>query len=85
MNRPVLWVICGAGRGVGKTKLALDLCRVLSGAAYAKQGTSRRREEKPANYFQRDEELNAFLAAEAQAGLPPPGGGEQRLGAAGHR
>ena len=66
--RPVLWVICGAGRGVGKTRLALDLCRVLPDAAYAKQGTSRRRDEKPASYFHEDDELDAFLAAETRAG-----------------
>jgi hypothetical protein len=66
--RPVLWVICGAGRGVGKTRLALDLCRVLPDAAYAKQGTSRQREGKPASYFHGDDELDAFLAAEARAG-----------------
>jgi hypothetical protein len=66
--RPVLWVICGAGRGVGKTRLALDLCRVLPDAAYAKQGTSRRRDEKPASYFRGDDELDAFLAAEMRAG-----------------
>jgi hypothetical protein len=66
--RPVLWVICGAGRGVGKTRLALDLCHVLPDAAYAKQGTSRRRGEKPASYFHGDDELDAFLAAETRAG-----------------
>ena len=66
--RPVLWVICGAGRGVGKTRLALDLCRVLPEAVYAKQGTSRQRDEKPASYFRGDDELDAFLAAETRAG-----------------
>jgi hypothetical protein len=66
--RPVLWVICGAGRGVGKTRLALDLCRVLPDAVYAKQGTSRRRDEKPASYFHGDDELETFLAAETRAG-----------------
>jgi hypothetical protein len=66
--RPVLWVICGAGRGVGKTRLALDLCGVLPDAAYAKQGTSRRRDEKPESYFRGDDELEAFLAAETRVG-----------------
>jgi hypothetical protein len=53
---------------VGKTRLALDLCCVLPDAAYAKQGTSRRRDDKPASYFHLDDELEAFLAAETRAG-----------------
>jgi hypothetical protein len=68
MTVPVLWVICGAGRRVGKTTLALGLCRVLPGAVYAKQGTSRRRDDKPASYFQTDDELDGFLARETAAG-----------------
>jgi hypothetical protein len=66
--RPVLWVICGIGRGVGKTKLALDLCRALPDAVYAKQGTSRQFDGKPENYFHDDRELDAFLDAEARSG-----------------
>jgi hypothetical protein len=66
--RPVLWVICGIGRGVGKTRLALALCRVLPDAVYAKQGTSRQSDRKPENYFQDDDELDAFLVAETRSG-----------------
>lgn len=68
MAGPVLWVLCGAGRRVGKTTLGLDLCRVLPGAVYAKQGTSRRRKDKPGSYFRDDEELDGFLARETAAG-----------------
>lgn len=68
MPRPVLWVICGAGRGVGKTRLALDLCRVLPDAVYVKQGTSAVREEKPGPLFHADADLDAFLAREVAGG-----------------
>ena len=63
-RRPLLWVICGAGRGVGKTHLARSLCRALPGAVCAKQGTSPRRPEKAENYFRTDQELDAFCERE---------------------
>lgn len=63
-RRPLLWVVCGAGRGVGKTHLARSLCRVLPGAVCAKQGTSPRRPEKAENYFRTDQELDAFCERE---------------------
>ncbi|HVP38877.1 MAG TPA: hypothetical protein VMS93_06790 [Candidatus Saccharimonadales bacterium] len=66
--RPLLWVICGAGRGVGKTHLALELCRTLPQAAYAKQGTSRRRPGKAESFFTTDAEMDAFLAQAGEAG-----------------
>jgi hypothetical protein len=68
IDGPVLWVVCGAGRGVGKTRLALDLCRVLPNAVYAKQGTSVRSAGKPAELFRDDAELDAYLVREAGAG-----------------
>lgn len=58
---PLIWVICGAGRGVGKTQLALALSRILPEATYAKQGTSPRRPGKAESYFRTDEEVEAFL------------------------
>lgn len=58
---PLLWVVCGAGRGVGKTHLARKLCQVLPGAVYAKQGTSPPRPGKSESYFRTDEELDAFI------------------------
>ncbi|MFH1748362.1 MAG: formate dehydrogenase accessory sulfurtransferase FdhD [Planctomycetota bacterium] len=60
------WVICGAGRRVGKTTLARKLSAALPNAVYAKQGCGTRQPGKPANYFQTDQELAAFVSA-AQA------------------
>ncbi len=57
------WVICGAGKGVGKTSLALRLCEVLPNSVYAKQGCGMRQEGKPPNLFRTDEELASFVAA----------------------
>jgi FdhD protein len=57
------WVICGAGRHVGKTRLAQRLCEVLPNAVYAKQGCSARKAGKPANFFRTNAELAAFLEA----------------------
>jgi hypothetical protein len=62
VGRPLLWVISGAARGVGKTHLAERLCRLLPGAVYAKQGTSRRRPGKAENFFTSDRDLDRFLA-----------------------
>lgn len=55
------WVICGAGRGVGKTYLATQLCAVLPDSVYAKQGCGERRPDGPSNFFRTAEELEAFL------------------------
>ncbi len=57
------WVICGAGRHVGKTRLAQRLCAVLPDAVYAKQGCSIRKAGKPANFFRTKPELLSFLDA----------------------
>lgn len=57
------WVICGSGRRVGKTTLALALCKLLPNAVYAKQGCGPRQTGKPPNLFRTDQELAAFLAA----------------------
>jgi len=57
------WVICGAGRRVGKTRLAQRLCDVLPNAVYAKQGCSTRKAGKPANFFRTKAELTSFLDA----------------------
>ncbi|MCK4340454.1 MAG: formate dehydrogenase accessory sulfurtransferase FdhD [Phycisphaerae bacterium] len=61
MMPAMLWVVCGAGRGVGKTHLAQELCAVLPNSVYAKQGCGRRRPDGPPNFFQSNEELAAFL------------------------
>ncbi len=55
------WVICGAGKGVGKTHLAQRLCAVLPCSVYAKQGHGRRDERKPGNYFTNAVAMKAFL------------------------
>jgi FdhD protein len=57
------WVICGAGRRVGKTHLAQRLCEVLPNAVYAKQGCSTKKAGKPANFFRTKAELASFLDA----------------------
>lgn len=55
------WIICGAGRGVGKTRLARRLCESLPDAVYAKQGCGPRRPDKPASLFRTVEETAAFI------------------------
>ena len=57
------WVICGAGRRVGKTHLAERLCEVLPNAVYAKQGCGTKKPGKPANFFRSEGELAAFVEA----------------------
>ncbi len=57
----MLWVICGAGRGVGKTHLAQRLCEVLPDSVYAKCGHGQRQSGKPANFFNTGEDLAAFI------------------------
>ncbi|MBN2445873.1 MAG: hypothetical protein JXO22_04065, partial [Phycisphaerae bacterium] len=62
-----VWVICGAGSGVGKTHLAQQLCAVLPNAIYAKQGHGERRADGPANFYRTDAELDTFIADAATA------------------
>lgn len=57
----IRWVICGAGRGVGKTHLAQRLCEILPNSVYAKCGRSAPQPGKPTNFFNTDEELALFL------------------------
>lgn len=56
-----VWVVCGAAKGVGKTTLALALCRVLPGARYAKLGHGRPREDGPRPYFTDPRDLERFV------------------------
>ncbi len=60
----LLWVVCGAGRGVGKTRLARALCRVLPGALHVKKGRHAPKPGKEGVYFQEEEALLAFLEEE---------------------
>ena len=57
----ILWVVCGSGRGVGKTHLARALCDILPESAYAKQGTSRHNPGKAQSFFRTDAEMDTFL------------------------
>ncbi len=61
----MLWVICGAGRGVGKTHLAQRLCEVLPNSVYAKCGHGQPQVGKPANFFNTEEELATFIAQQS--------------------
>ena len=56
-----LWTICGAGRGAGKTHLALALCEALPDAAYVKLGGGRPKPDKPAGLLRTERELEAFI------------------------
>ncbi len=57
----MVWVLCGAGRGVGKTHLAQRLCEILPNSVYAKCGHSQRQANKPANFFNTEEQLAVFV------------------------
>jgi len=63
----VVWVICGAGRGVGKTTLAEKLCAVLPNSLYAKCGHGTRRAGKPENFFPAAADLEKFVESEREA------------------
>lgn len=56
-----LWFVSGSGRGVGKTHLALALCRELPRAAYAKVGHAPRKPRKQPNYFRSESGLQRWL------------------------
>jgi molybdate transport system regulatory protein len=60
-----LWVICGAGRGVGKTWIARGLEALLPDAVYAKHGHGRAHRAKPGRLLHTSQEVEAFLAERA--------------------
>ena len=60
----LVWVICGAGGGVGKATVAQKLCTILPNPVYAKCGHSVAKSGKPANYFRDLDELISFIEAE---------------------
>lgn len=60
-GKALVWVISGAGRGVGKTTLARRLCDLLPGSVYAKYGRGRPRADKTPNYFQKLDDLAQFV------------------------
>lgn len=57
----LIWIICGAGRGVGKTTLAQNLCRVLPESIYAKSGHGTVKRHKCEHYFQNLSQLRVFI------------------------
>ncbi len=57
------WVICGAGRGVGKTHLARHLCNLLPNSIYIKHGCGKPVPSKPPNIFASEEEVASFIDA----------------------
>ncbi|MBI2844742.1 MAG: hypothetical protein HYX78_15220 [Armatimonadetes bacterium] len=57
----MLWTICGAGRGVGKTYLSIELCKLLPNSVYVKLGCGKRKPGKPGNFFRTESELDAFV------------------------
>ena len=59
----LLWVICGAGCGVGKTTVARKLCQVLPACVYAKCGRGKSKAYKWGNFFRDLPALTRFVAA----------------------
>jgi len=57
----MLWTICGAGKGVGKTHLALGICGVLPDAVYVKLGCGRFRPDGPRTLVRTEEQLGTFI------------------------
>ena len=57
----MIWVICGAGRSVGKTTVALRLCEILPHSIYTKCGHGRAKSGKKGNFFNNIEELKSFI------------------------
>lgn len=57
----MLWIICGAGRDVGKTTLALNLCECLPNSCYAKCGHGTKKPQRPEPFFKNQLELDVFL------------------------
>ena len=55
------WIICGAGRGVGKTTLARNMCKILPGSVYAKRGHCQPKPHKPGNFFNTLGDLRSFI------------------------
>jgi len=56
-----LWVVCGAGRGVGKTWIARGLCERLPDAVYAKHGHGDAQPDKPARLLHELHQVDHFL------------------------
>jgi molybdate transport system regulatory protein len=57
----IIWTICGAGRGVGKTTLAMRLCKVLSDSVYVKCGHGKPKSHKHCNFYSKVADLESFI------------------------
>lgn len=57
----LVWAICGAGRGVGKTTLALNLQAVLPRSVYAKCGGGSVKAGKPPTFFKNLDKLCRYV------------------------
>jgi molybdate transport system regulatory protein len=57
----LIWIICGAGRGVGKTTVALQLCKVLPDSVYVKCGHGKAKSDKPGKFFNNLTDLYSFI------------------------
>lgn len=62
-----LWILCGAGRKVGKTHLARRLHGVLPNCLYIKCGGGQKRPGRWGHFVRRPVELDAFVAAHRRA------------------
>ncbi len=60
-----LWVVCGAGRGVGKTRVALGLTALLPDAHYAKHGHGEPQPDKPGALLHDLPQVERFLGKHA--------------------
>jgi len=59
----VIWVVCGAGRNVGKTTVALQLCEALPDSVYAKCGHGCAKADRPGEFFNTLDDLYSFIDA----------------------
>ena len=59
----IIWTICGAGSGVGKTTLALNLSKILPESIYVKCGHGTEKSGKPGIFFNNLTELDTFIQA----------------------
>jgi molybdopterin-guanine dinucleotide biosynthesis protein A len=61
-----IWIISGAGRGVGKTTLAKQLTDILPNAVYAKCGHGKFKSDKTPNFFDNLNAIENFIDQNCQ-------------------